>query len=95
MITNSPGMQILSGRVGLNTMTPAGHYQQYTEAQIKSLFPEPPPPGIMPEWLWLEHRLDMLEELLERYREAGQEPKQVWRDELIRHREELEKCKHS
>lgn len=42
---------------------------------------EKPPLGLMPLWLWKEHRLQAVTEAIERCKEAGKEIPQVWIDE--------------
>lgn len=44
-----------------------------------------PPLGLLPDWLWREHRLEEIGEAFVRYGAAGLEPPAEWRLELAEH----------
>ena len=50
-----------------------------------------PPLGIMPEWLWVEHRRDELKYAIVRYLDAGEVIPAEWVEEHKRHCEWLNK----
>lgn len=54
------------------------------------LIPMPKPPlGLMPEWVWIEKRINEIDEAVKRYLEAGKEIPVSWVSELYRLKEQL------
>lgn len=54
-----------------------------------------PPLGVMPKWLWLEHRMQELWAAMIRFNMAGVEIPAEWLDETLRHHAEWKKCRPS